>query len=126
MINLADIVSASSVMWVTKCLDTTEREWKHIFECFSKQRNMTAFLRSNFEPGELPTCTPTYYMSAIKNWSSLSESTTDKIACQPLWYNKEFKIVNNSAYNNNLFSIGIWYVGDLCQGGNVIPFDTWR
>ena len=65
-------------------------------------------------------------MSAIKNWSSLSESTTDKIACQPLWYNKELKIGTNSAYNNNLFSIRIWYVGDLFEGGNVIPFETWR
>ena len=65
-------------------------------------------------------------MSAIKNWSSLSESTTDKIACQPLWYNKELKIGTNSAYNNNLFSIGIWYVGDLFEGENVIPFETWR
>ena len=65
-------------------------------------------------------------MSAIKNWSSLSESTTDKITCQPLWYNKELKIGTNSAYNNNLFSIRIWYVGDLFEGGNVIPFETWR
>ena len=116
MPNLADIVSASSIMWVKKYLDTTEREWKHTFEFFSKQRNKRAFLSSNFEPGELPACMPTYYMSAIKNWSSLSESTTDKIACQPLWYNKDLKIGNNSAYNNNLFSIGIWYVGDLFEG----------
>ena len=87
---------------------------------------MRAFLSSNFEPGELPACMPTYYLSAIKNWSSLSESTTDKIACQPLWYNKDLKIGNNSAYNNNLFSIGIWYIGDLFEGCNVFPFKTWR
>ena len=126
MINLADTVSASSIMWVKKYLDTTEREWKHTFDFFSKQRNMRAFLRSNFEPGELPACMPTYYMSAIKNWSSLSEGTTDEIACQPVWYNKELKIGSNSAYNNNLFSIGIWYIGDLFEGGNVILFEVWR
>ena len=88
---------------------------------------MRAFLRSNFEPGELPACMPT---TAIKNWSSLSEGTTDEIACQPLWYNKVLKIGSNSAYNNNLFSTGIWYVGDLIEGemlfhlkygGSVVP-----
>ena len=125
MINLADVVLASSIMWVTKYLDTTEREWKHTFEFFSKQRNMRAFLRSKFELGELPACMPTYYMSAIKNWSSLSESTTDKIACQSLRCNKELKIGTNSAYNNNLYSIGIWYVGDLFEGGHVISFETY-
>ena len=84
---------------------------------------MRAFLRSSFEPGELPACMPTYYMSAIKNWSSLPE-------CQRLWYNKELKIGSNTAYNNNLFSIGMWYVGDclkgemlfhLIHGGGVVP-----
>ena len=55
MINLADTVSASSIMWVKKYLDTTEQGWKHNFEFFGKQRNMRAFLRSNFDPGELPT-----------------------------------------------------------------------
>ena len=41
------------------------------------------------------------------------------------WYNKELKITSNSACNNNLLSIGIWYVEDLFEGRN-FPFYTWR
>ena len=67
---------------------------------------MRAFLRSNFEPGELPACVPTYYMSTIKNWSSLSESTTDKIACQPLWYNNYGIITCQPLWYNKELHIG--------------------
>ena len=38
MINFTDIITASSVMWVQKYLDYTEREWKHTLEWFSNRR----------------------------------------------------------------------------------------
>ena len=30
-----------------------------------------------------------------------------------------------TVYNENLFSIGMWYVGDLFDEGNLLSFDTW-
>ena len=32
IINFTDIITASSIMWVQKYLDYTEREWKHTLE----------------------------------------------------------------------------------------------
>ena len=37
----------------------------------------------------------------------------------------EIKIGFKTAYNENLFSIGMWYVGDLFDEGNLLSFDTW-
>ena len=55
MINFTDIITASSVMWVQKYLDYTEREWKHTLEWFSNRKNLKLFLMSNFDVEELPT-----------------------------------------------------------------------
>ena len=67
-------------------------------------------------------------MNAIKNWSRLSEPPKEisaKSSLQPLWYNKEIKIGFKSTHGENLFSIGLWYVVDLFEEENLIPFDTW-
>ena len=111
-------------MWVQKYLDNTEREWKCTLEYFSKKRNLRLFLRSNFDADELSNYMPSYYMNAIKNWSRLSEIMA-KSSLQPLWYNKEIKIGFKSACSENLFSIGLWYVNDLFEEQNLIPFNTW-
>ena len=69
-----------------------------------------------------------YYVNAIKEWSrlsSLSVGDEDNISAQPLWYKREIKIGFKTVYNENLFSIGMWYVGDLFDEGNLLSFDTW-
>ena len=83
---------------------------------------------SNFDVEELPTRLPSYYINAIRNWSRISGQSKElmnNICLQPLWYNREFKIGFKSVYNHNLLSIGMWCVGDLFTGGNLIPFDVW-
>ena len=128
MKNFTDIITASSIMWVQKYLDNTEREWKYTLEYFSKKRNLRLFLQSNFDADELPNYVPSYYMNAIKNWFRLSEPPKEisaKSSLQPLWYNKEIKLGFKSTYSENLFSIGLWYVVDLFEEENLIPFDTW-
>ena len=128
MINFTDIITASSVMWVQKYLDYTEREWKHTLEWFSNRKNLKLFLMSNFDVEELPTRLPSYYINAIRNWSRLSGQSKElmnNICLQPLWYNREFKIGFKSVYNHSLLSIGMWCVGDLFTDGNLIPFDVW-
>ena len=87
MINFTDIITASSIMWVQKYLNNTEREWKYTLEYFSKKRNLRLFLRSNFDADELPNYVPSYYINAIKNWSRLSEPPKEisaKSSLQPL------------------------------------------
>ena len=124
MINFTDVITASSIMWVQKYLDNTEREWKYTLEYFSKKRNLRLFLRSNFDADELPNYVRSYYMNGIKNWSRLSEPPKEisaKGSLQPLWYNKEIKIGFKSTYSENLFSIGLWYVVDLFEEENLIP-----
>ena len=128
MISLNDIVAAASVMWVQKYLDNNEREWKYTLEFFSKRKSLRMYLMSKFDVNELPTNMPCYYVNAIKEWSrlsSLSVGDVDKISAQPLWYNREIKIGFKTVYNENLFSIGMWYVGALFDEGNLLSFDTW-
>ena len=72
MINFTAIITASSIMWVQKYLDYTEREWKHTLEWFSNRNNLRLFLKSNFDVEELSTHLPRYYINAIRNWSRLS------------------------------------------------------
>ena len=102
-------------MWVQKYLDNNEREWKYTLEFFSKKKNLRMYLMSKFDVNELPENMPCYYVNAIKEWSrlsSLSVGDEDNISTQPLWYNREIKIGFKTVYNKNLFSIGMWYVGD--------------
>ena len=43
MINFTDLITASSILWVQKYLDYTEREWKHTLEWFSNRKNLRLF-----------------------------------------------------------------------------------
>ena len=113
MTNFTDIITGSSIMWVQKYLDYTEREWKHTLEWFSNRKNLKLFLMSNFDVEELPTRLPSYYINAIRNWSrlsGLSKELMNNICLPPLWYSREFKIGFKSVYNHNLLSIGMWCV----------------
>ena len=86
------------------------------------------YLMSKFDVNELPTNMPCYYVNAIKEWSrlsSLSVEDVDNISAQPLWYKREIKIGFKTVYNENLFSIGMWYVGGLFDEENLLSFDTW-
>ena len=128
MTNLSDIITSSSIMWVKNYLDNIEREWKNTFESFSKKKNLRLFLASNFDIDEIPTTMPTYYIDALKAWASVATQpvqSLEDIQNQCLWYNRELKVGLQSAYSENLFSSGMWFVGDLFQEGNVIPFDVW-
>ena len=58
MINVKDITTATSIIWIKKCLDNTEREWKHTLEWLSKQKNLRVFLMSNYDANELPSYLP--------------------------------------------------------------------
>ena len=71
MINFSDIVVSSSVMWVKKYLDSTDRDWKYTFEWLSKKQNLRLYLMSNFEVHELPKHMPQYYVNSISNWSRI-------------------------------------------------------
>ena len=59
MINLADIVSSSSVMWFKNILILLNVSGNILLNFCSKQRNMRAFLRCNCEPDESLACMPT-------------------------------------------------------------------
>ena len=44
MINLEDIITATSIIWIKKYLDNTERDWKHTLEWLSKRKKLKSFL----------------------------------------------------------------------------------
>ena len=44
MINLEDIITATSIIWIKKYLDNTERDWKHTLEWLSKRKKLKRFL----------------------------------------------------------------------------------
>ncbi len=128
MINLNDIITSASAMWVKKILDSTDRAWKHTLEWFSKRKNLSIFLMSNFDASELPITMPPYYTETIYNWSQLTAQSTGSIISikeQCLWYNKTLKVGGKSVYSDRLFSLGMWVVGDLFENEDIIPFDTW-
>ena len=79
---------------------------------------------SKFDVNELPTNMLCYYVNGIKEWSrlsSLSVGKVDDISAESLWYSKEIKIGFKTVWNENLFSIGMWYVGGLFDEGNLLP-----
>ena len=116
MINFSDIVVSSSVMWVKKYLDSTDRDWKYTFEWLSKKQNLRLYLMSNFEVHELPKHMPQYYVNSIINWSRIkipsSEVGKNDVSSQCLWYNKNLKIGGKTVYNARF--IFHWSVG--CSG----------
>ena len=109
MINLEDIITAASIIWIKKYLDNTERDWKHTLEWLSKRKNLRVFLMSNYDVNELPSYMSKYYLTPFQKWSKLS-SKTDSIKEQCLWYNKGIKVGKKSVFCSNLFSIGMWFV----------------
>jgi len=124
MTNLNEMIISSSVMWVKKYLDNTDREWKNTLELLSKTKNFKLFLMSNFDLKELPASLPEYYLNAIKTFSEvIMQPTTIEKNC--LWYNKNIKIGTKSVYNERLMSLGLWVVGDIFDENGVIPFETW-
>ena len=70
MINFSDVVASSSVTWVKKYFDSTDRDWKYTFEWLSKKRNLRLYPVSNFEVHELPKHMPQYYVNSIIIWSN--------------------------------------------------------
>ena len=129
MANLSDIATASSMMWIKKYLDNTDRLWKHTFEYFCKKKNLNIYLRSNFELKELPDTLPDYYTNSIRVWSEMTrqkantQENLDKD--QYIWYNKKIKIGGSTVYNSNLFRAGLWQVSDLFDDNITIPFSVW-
>ena len=128
MINFSDIVVSSSVMWVKKYLDSTDKDWKYTFEWLSKKQNLRLYLMSNFEVHELPKHMPQYYVNSIINWSRIkipsSEVGKNDVSSQCLWCNKNLKIGGKTVYNARLFSTGLWVVQDLFENGILLSFET--
>ena len=129
MFDFIDIIKASSVIWIKRYLDTIDRNWKSMFECFCNKTNLPVFLQSNFDVSELPPNLPLYYKNSIIIWQSVSHHVTNNnLLSNCLWYNKGIKLGGKSVYSKNLMSIGMWTVADLyeCDGQTVIPFSTWQ
>jgi hypothetical protein len=127
MTNMNDIVKASSIMWIKKYLDDTNRLWKNTFEYLSKKTNLNLFLCSNFDKNELPATLPSYYSNSVDNWHMFSTGTTldDNKNDDFIWYNKKIRINDRTVFNQNLFMCGLWRVSDLYDKGNLIPYSTW-
>ena len=129
MFDFIDIIKASSVIWIKRYLDTIDRNWKSMFECFCNKTNLPVFLQSNFDVSELPPNLPLYYKNSIIIWQSVSHHVTNNnLLSNCLWYNKGIKLGGKSVYSKNLMSIGMWTVADLyeCDEQTVIPFSTWQ
>ena len=131
MIDFNNMIYASSVMWIKRYLDDTDRNWKYTFEHFCNKLNLRIFLQSNFDTRELPKDLPLHYKYSITNWQNIfnhSENTSgENELSNCIWYNRNIKVGGNSIYNKNLMSIGMWTVADLYEsdGQTIIPFTTW-
>ena len=129
MANLDDIIKASSIMWIKKYLDETNRNWKGIFENFCKKKNLNLFLQSNFDVNEIPNNMPLYYRASIINWHDVSHAVSDEgLVSNVLWYNKNIKLGGKTVFSRNLMSLGLWTVSDLFDKvtKNIIPFHIWQ
>ena len=111
-------------MDIARYLNGDFSDWKSSFEDFCKKENLSLFLRSDFDINELPAEVPQYYKDSISFWRTLHKN--DESNSSFLWYNKHLKIDNKTAYNGNLFQMGLWCIQDLYEDGKPIQFQFWR
>ena len=128
MTSFKDIVIATSITWIKKYLDESDRSWKPLFEHFCKKENLSLFLQSNFDVNELPESMPSYYSESIRNWKIISyHKSMENLESNCIWYNTNIKIGGQSVYNRNLLSIGMWTISDLYDSNkNILPFNIWQ
>ena len=131
MVNIKDMITASSVNWIKKYLDNVDRDWKFTFEALSNQSNLNLCLQSNYDIKELDINLPKYYLNSLTNWfnlkhTSISENDDKYLKPAYIWYNKNIKIASKCIYSSHLFTIGMWTIDDLFSNNVIVPFETWK
>ena len=50
--NIKDMITSASIMWIKKYLDDVNRDWKVTFEALSNQLNINLCIQRNFDVNE--------------------------------------------------------------------------
>lgn len=66
-----------------------------------------------------------FYREVLQSWELIRANNNIKFEDQFLWYNNLITIENKSIFCRNLMQSGAWFIKDLFDNNQVIPFNTW-
>jgi len=116
MPDVESAITSQRVMCIKKYVEEPHRSWKTILDHHLNSVGGAFLFKCNYDPNKLSLRLPRFYEECIKAWFRLNKyepNTIEEISNEIIWNNRFICIDKYSVFYRNIWSQGIYKIGDL-------------
>ena len=121
MLDVSCMIEAQHLMWFKRYMYGSNKDWKALVDYFLQPfggLNLLCFC--DFTENGLVNI-PIFYKKMLLVWKKLRIYKNMSV----IWNNSKLLVDNKPVFNKNMLQAGMWYISDLFDGKNLLPFSVW-